>query len=56
LEVRGIKLPIYLDFLGFVEGPSEVTLLSSGLLRPFPAAVQQHLFALLLARAKAHRL
>jgi hypothetical protein len=55
-EVRGIKLPIYLDFLGFVEGPSEVTLLSSGLLRPFPAAVQQHLFALLLARAKAHRL
>jgi hypothetical protein len=55
-EVRGIKLPIYLDFLGFVEGPSEVTLLSSGLLRPFPAAVQQHLYALLLSRAKAHRL
>ena len=54
--VHGIKLPIYLDFLGFVDGPSEVTLLSSGLLRPFPAAAQQHLFTLLLARAKAHAL
>lgn len=53
--VRGIKVPIYLDFLGFVDGPSQVTLLSSGLLEPFPAAVQQHLFALLLARAKSHK-
>jgi hypothetical protein len=52
--VRGIKVPIYLDFLGFVDGPSEVTLLSSGLLRPFPASVQQHLFALLLSRARSH--
>jgi hypothetical protein len=55
-DVHGIKVPIYLDFLGFVEGPSEVTLLSSGLLRPFPAAIQQHLYSLLLSRAKAHRL
>jgi hypothetical protein len=55
-HVRSVKVPVYLDFLGFVDGPSEVTLLSSGLLRPFPATVQQHLFALLLSRAKAHRL
>jgi hypothetical protein len=54
--VHGIKLPIYLDFLGFVDGPSEVTLLSSGLLQPFPAQAQQHLYSLLLARAKAHAL
>jgi hypothetical protein len=53
--VRAIKVPIYLDFLGFVDGPSQVTLLSSGLLEPFPAAVQQHLFALLLARARSHK-
>ena len=53
-EVRGVKVPIYLDFLGFVHGPSEVTLLSSGLLRPFPAEVQQHLFTLLLTRARTH--
>lgn len=54
--IRGIRVPLYLDFLGFVDGPAEVTLLSSGLLRPFPAEVQQHLFATLLARAKAHKL
>ena len=54
--VHGVKVPIYLDFLGFVDGPAEVTLLSSGLIRPFPAEVQQHLFALLLARAKGHAL
>jgi hypothetical protein len=54
--VKKVKLPIYLDFLGFVDGPAEVTLLSSGLLRPFPASVQQHLFSLLLTRAKAHKL
>ncbi|HUA73446.1 MAG TPA: hypothetical protein VL988_01680 [Solirubrobacteraceae bacterium] len=54
--VRGVKIPIYLDFLGFVEGPAQVTLLSSGLIRPFPAEVQQKLFSLLLTRAKAHAL
>lgn len=55
-DVRGIKVPLYLDFLGFVDGPSEVTLLSSGLLRPFPAGVQQQLFSLLLSRARSHTL
>ncbi len=54
--VRTIKVPIYLDFLGFVDGPAEVTLLSTGLIRPFPAEVQQRLFALLLTRAKQHAL
>ncbi len=54
--LRGASIPIYLDFLGFTVGPSEVTLLSTGLLRPFPAAVQQQLFTTLLSRAKAHRL
>jgi hypothetical protein len=54
--VRGVKIPIYLDFLGFVEGPAQVTLLSSGLIRPFPAEVQQKLFSLLLTRAKEHAL
>jgi hypothetical protein len=54
--VRTIKVPVYLDFLGFVDGPAEVTLLSTGLIRPFPAEVQQRLFALLLTRAKQHAL
>ncbi len=55
-DVRGIKVPLYLDILGFIDGPSEVTLLSSSVLRPFPAEAQQHLYVLLLARAKAHAL
>jgi len=49
-----IELPLYMDVLGFVDGPSRVTLFSSGALRPFPAAAEQRLFNLLLARAKAH--
>ncbi|MFI4985710.1 MAG: hypothetical protein ACHQAV_06985 [Solirubrobacterales bacterium] len=54
--VQRIRVPLYLDILGFVYGPARVTLFSSGVLRPFPAAVQQGLFSLLLSRAKAHRL
>ncbi len=50
----GVKVPVYLDLLGFVYGPARVTLVSSGALRPFPALVQQRLFALLLTRAQAH--
>ncbi len=56
ITVRTIRIPFYLDILGFVYGPAEVSLLSSGLPVPFPAAAQQHLFLSLLARAKAHRL
>jgi len=52
--IRGIRLSLYVDILGFVIGPARVTLVSSGAVRPFPAEVQQRLFALLLARARAH--
>ena len=56
VSIRSVRIPFYLDILGFVYGPAEVSLLSSGLPVPFPAATQQHLFLSLLARAKAHRL
>jgi hypothetical protein len=56
ISIRTVRIPFYLDILGFVYGPAEVSLLSSGLPVPFPAATQQHLFLSLLARAKAHRL
>jgi hypothetical protein len=56
LTVDRIRIPFYLDFLGFVDGPAQVTLLSSGVPRPFPADAQQRLFSLLLSRARAHRL
>jgi hypothetical protein len=50
------KLSLYVDILGFIRGPARVTLVSSGVLRPFPAAIQQQLFTLLLARATARAL
>jgi hypothetical protein len=51
--VKGVRLSLYVDILGFVIGPARVTLVSSGAVRPFPAQIQQRLFALLLARASA---
>jgi hypothetical protein len=54
--VRRIKVPLYVDILGFVLGPARVTLVSSGALRPFPAVIQQRLYSLLLARARARSL
>jgi hypothetical protein len=54
--VQSIRVQLYVDMLGFVDGPAQVTLFSTGVLRPFPAALQERLFTLLLVRAKAHRL
>lgn len=54
ITVRNIRLPIYIYILGFVYGPAEVSLVSYGTLKPFPAAGQEHLYWLLLKRAKAH--
>ena len=56
LAVRGIHISFYFDILGFVEGPSQVTLTSSGTVRPFPARAQEQLYSELLARARAHTL
>jgi hypothetical protein len=53
ISARRIKIPFYLDILGFVDGQAGVTLSSSGLAEPFPAAIQQRLYLLLLQRAKA---
>lgn len=50
---RGLSIPFYVDLLGFVDGPAEVSLLSSGAPQPFPAAAEQSLYLLLLRRAKA---
>ncbi len=56
IAVHKIKLPFYIDILGFTYGPAKVSLFSSGALRPFPAAAQEHLYRLLLQRAEAHSL
>jgi hypothetical protein len=56
LAVRTIHISFYLDILGFVDGPAQVTLTSSGTVRPFPARAQEQLYSELLTRARAHRL
>ena len=56
LAVHGVHISFYLDILGFVNGPAQVTLSSSGTVRPFPASIQEQLYSGLLARAKAHSL
>jgi hypothetical protein len=56
LGVQGIHVSFYFDILGFVDGPAQVTLDSSGTVRPFPAKAQEQLYSELLARARAHSL
>jgi hypothetical protein len=51
--VHGVKVPLYLDFLGFVYNRAEVSLFTSGLSAPFPSGAERYLFALLVERAKA---
>lgn len=51
--IHSIQVPFYLDVLGFVYGPTQVMLLSSGLPLPFPAAAEEQLFGLLVSRTKA---
>lgn len=47
-----VRVPFFIDLLGFVYGQANVTLLNVGLPIPFPAVAERQLFALLLARAK----
>jgi hypothetical protein len=54
INVRGIPAPFYVDILGFVYGPAQVSLFTSGFPRPFSARSEERLFSLLLRRAKSH--
>lgn len=56
ITVRGLRLPFYVDILGFAYGPAEVSLFTTSFPRSFPAATEQRLFSLLVDRAKAHGL
>jgi hypothetical protein len=53
--LHAIPIPFYIDILGFVDGRAQVSLFTYGLPRPFPAAAEEHLFSLLLTRARNHR-
>ncbi|MFI5008764.1 MAG: hypothetical protein ACHQDY_00650 [Solirubrobacterales bacterium] len=54
VSLHSTTIPFYFDILSFAYGPAEVTLLSSGLLEPFPAKAQEKLFSLLVTRARDH--
>ncbi len=54
ITAQGIRIPFSLDILGFVYGPAQVSLFSSGVPVPFPAGIEQRLYSLLLERAKVH--
>ncbi|HEV3048395.1 MAG TPA: hypothetical protein VGY13_13665 [Solirubrobacteraceae bacterium] len=54
LVVRRIPIPFYLDVLGFVDGPAEVSFLAISIPAPLPAQLEEHLFSVLEERARAH--
>jgi hypothetical protein len=54
--LHGLRVPFYLDTLGFIYKRAQVTLQSSSAALPFPASAEEHLYNLLLERAKAQPL
>ena len=54
LTLHNLRIPFYVDILGFIKGRAEVSLLTFGVPRQFPAALEERLFSLLLERAKTH--
>jgi hypothetical protein len=54
VTLHGLRIPFYVDILGFVKGRAQVSLFTFGVLREFPAALEEQLFSLLLKRAKTH--
>jgi hypothetical protein len=53
LTYSEVSVPIYVDLLGFGTGPAEIGLTTTSVTQPMPAATEQELLALLLARAKS---
>jgi hypothetical protein len=56
LPFSEVTIPFYVDMLGFAIGRAEVALVAASATQPVPAATEQELLALLLARARAHPL
>jgi len=50
----GQHIPFFIDVVGFAQGPTEVQLEALGISKPYPAAEEARLVALLESRAKAH--
>lgn len=56
ITLHGLRVPFYVDILGFVDGPAEVSLDTFGIPRPFPGTAEERLFSLLVERARTHKL
>jgi hypothetical protein len=52
----GHRFYLYLDFLGFRDGPAEISLNASGFSHPVSSATERRLLSTLYARARAHKL
>ncbi len=52
----GVATTVYEDAMAFVVGPVEVTLQTSSIVKPVPAALENHLLSLLLHRAERYPL
>jgi hypothetical protein len=54
--VSEVSVPLYVDVLGFIIGPAEVSLSALSATQPVPPETEQRLLTLLLTRAQAHPL
>lgn len=55
-NANGLRLPFYIDTIGFTLGPAEIGLTTLGIAEPFPATVEQRLLTLLAGRASFNHL
>ncbi len=53
LTDHGVRVPLYFDILAFTYGPTEVTLMTSSVFEPFPAALEESLYSSLAEQARA---
>ena len=56
IEFNEVSVPIYVDVVAFALGPAQVAMSAASITQPLPAATEDQVLALLLARAKAHPL
>jgi hypothetical protein len=52
--IHQIPIPFYLDILGFVDRQAEVSMLAITIPQPLTASLEEHLYDLLLQRARSH--
>jgi hypothetical protein len=56
INARNRPIDLYIDVLGFINGPAQIYLVASGWGTPARSSTERHLLALLHTRAEAHKL